>query len=220
MSTSRSFSQPGGTVVRRPPLNGSQPKSTPPPLPPRRRNVRSRFTGPVENSLYDAIRRNAGLSLFVRPICWTDMHAQLLGANFVELPPCDTPQPKSVAGSPPSRGHLRPSQTITTLSDALTEILIPATEHPILNANAIRTVLTTLWPQSLGKPQFLPELHLFFGDRVYRDVVRCQIMWTFGSDSPKSSYSSFKSISTRPAESFTPSGSESPGHSPAGLPMM
>ena len=183
-------------------------------------DTRSRVRKPKKNSLHDVLRRNAGASLFVRPICWTDFHAQVLGAKFIELPSCDTPQPIMVAGSPPSRGHLRPSPTITTLSDSLTEILLPVSEHPILNANAVRTVLATLWPEALAKPQFLPELHLFFGDKVYRDVVRCQIMWTYPMEDPKSSYSSFNTVSTRPANSFRDSPCGSPGSPQGGAPMM
>lgn len=109
------------------------------------------------------------------PSCWTDLHAQLLGARFRELTPCDTPLPRNVAGSPPSRSHLWPSHTITTLSDALSDILLPNAVNPILSSNAIKTILSTLWPAPFAESQFLPDLHLFFGDRVYWDAVRTQI---------------------------------------------
>ncbi|EWY80463.1 hypothetical protein FOYG_16442 [Fusarium oxysporum NRRL 32931] len=186
---------------------------------PRKRRPQ-RIYRPAKNSLYDIFQQHAGTSLFVRPICWTDLHAQLLGARWEELPPCDTPQPSAAPGTPPSRGHLSPSNTIISLSNALTQILLPDPLHPILSSNAVKSVLNTLWPTPFNKPQYLPELHLYFGGRVYRDAVRAQLMWNYPSEDAKSSYSSFKSVSTRPAESFNISTQSSPNYSPANLPMI
>ncbi|KAK7413628.1 hypothetical protein QQX98_007491 [Neonectria punicea] len=204
---------------------GSSPDSTPTttqaPVASPKQRPRHRIHRPAKDSLYDLFYQHAGTSLFVRPICWTDLHAQLLGARWEELPPCDTPKPVALPGSPPSKGHLRPSHTIMTLSDSLTQILLPDAMHPILCSNAVKTVLMTLWPQPFNKPQYLPELHLYFGGRVYRDAVRAQIMWNFPSDESKSSYSSFRSVSTRPADSFNaPSHPSTPSQSPASLPMV
>lgn len=206
--------------------NGASPDATPfasqvPDKPPVHRRKRRRINRPAKNSLFDLIHEHAGTSLFVRPICWTDLHTRLLGARFEEIPPCNTPQPVTLPGTPPSKGHLRPSQTITTLSDALTQILIPDALHPILCSGAVKTVLMTLWPESFSRPLFMPELHLFFGGRIYRDAVRAQIMWNFPSDEAKSSYSSFVTVSTRPADSFNHSTQScSPPQSSANLPMM
>lgn len=192
------------------------------PAPPRRR--RRRVHRPAVNSLYDLIHEHAGTSLFVRPICWTDTHAQVLGARFDELPPCDTPLPTSVAGSPPSHGHMKPSQAITTLSDALTEMLMPSALHPVRTSNAVRTVLSTLWPDTFSKSQFIPEFSLFFGGRVYRDAVRAQVLWNFPAQGSRDSLSSFKSVSTCPADSFNispvSSSTSGAGHNPANLPLM
>ncbi|KAJ4173075.1 hypothetical protein NW754_012082 [Fusarium falciforme] len=206
--------------------NGSSPDSTPctsqapvAAATPRKRRPH-RIYRPAKNSLYDILHQHSGTSLFVRPICWTDQHARLLGARWEELPPCDTPQPVVSPGTPPSRGHLSPSNTIITLSNALTQILLPDSMHPILSSNAVKTVLMTLWPEAFSKPHYLPELHLCFGGRVYRDAVRAQMMWNFPSEEYKSSYSSFKSVSTRPAESFNISTQSSPTHSSANLPMI
>ncbi|KAK3182406.1 hypothetical protein K4F52_006230 [Lecanicillium sp. MT-2017a] len=174
----------------------------------------------AKGSLLDIMRSNAGVSLFLRPICWTDTHSQLLGIKFKELPPCNAPLPVNEPGSPPSKGHLRPSHTITTLSETLTEILVPSVVHPVILSNAMKTILSTLWPNSFRRPQFVPELHLFFGDRVYRDAVRAQLMWNYPPDSAGSSQTSFKSISTRPAESQSLSISSSSSHNMTGLPMM
>ncbi|EMT64660.1 hypothetical protein FOXG_11104 [Fusarium oxysporum f. sp. lycopersici 4287] len=118
---------------------------------PRKRRPQ-RIYRPAKNSLYDIFQQHAGTSLFVRPICWTDLHAQLLGARWEELPPCDTPQPSAAPGTPPSRGHLSPSNTIISLSNALTQILLPDPLHPILSSNAVKSVLNTLWPTPFNKP--------------------------------------------------------------------
>ena len=162
------------------------------------------------------MNQHAGASLFVRPLFWTDQHCELLGVHFRELPACDTPVPTDVAGTPPSRGHMRPSQAITTLSDALTEILVPSSPLHTLSSNGVKTVLETLWPHAFPKARYLPDLHLYFGGRVYRDVVRAQVMWNF----PDNRELSFLSVTTRAADSFLESPASSPGHNPANLPMM
>lgn len=212
--------------------NDSCSESLPPPLPttqehsiaggcqsrpqPRRRQMRC----PARDSLYELMYRHAGISLFVRPICWTDLHTELLGVRFQELPRCDAPVPENIPGSPPSRGHMRPSKTITTISDALSDLLSPSSLHPVLSSTAVKTVLQTLWPDALGKSKLLPELHIYFGGRVYPDIVRAQMLWDFPSDTSKSSYSSFKSVSTRPADSFNTPTSSTSSQNVANLPML
>ncbi|UNI24772.1 hypothetical protein JDV02_010496 [Purpureocillium takamizusanense] len=193
-----------------PPMSVSKPR--------RRRAVR--IFRPAKDSIYDILHEHAGASLFVRPICWTDKHAELLGARFHKLPRCDSPSPLNTAESPPrpTKGHMEPSQTITSLSNSLTEILTPGSPYPVMTSSFIKTILSTLWPGAFGKPLFLPELHLFFGDRVYRDAVRTQVMWNYPLDPVKSSQSSFTTTSTRPADSYGPSPPAQ--HNPAGLPMM
>lgn len=145
------------------------------------------------------MRQHPGVSLFVRPILWTDFHAQILGVQFTETEPCKEPLPLNEPGSPPTKGHLRPSPTIMTLSDALSDILQSSVVHPVQVSTAVRTVLTTLWPHAFRKPKFMPEMHLYYGGKAYRDAVRAQLMWTY-PDSP-SSQTSFKSISTLAAGS-------------------
>ncbi|GKU21392.1 unnamed protein product [Fusarium langsethiae] len=197
----------------------SQAPEAPAVTPSRRRRLR-RIYRPAKNSLYDIFQQHAGTTLFVRPICWTDLHAQLLGARWEEQPPCDTPQSAAAPGTAPSRGHLSPSNTVIILSNALTQILLPDSMHPTLSSKAAKTVLMTLWPTAFSKPNYLPQLHLYFGGSVYRDAVRAQIMWNLPADETKSSYSSFRSVSTRPAESFNVSTQSSPNQSPADLPMI
>ncbi|RYC80229.1 hypothetical protein BFJ63_vAg16888 [Fusarium oxysporum f. sp. narcissi] len=190
-----------------------------PTVTPEKRSLQ-RIYRPAKNSLYDILQQYAGTSLFVRPISWTDLHSKLLGTTWDELPPCDTPQPSAAPGTPPSPGHLNPSTTIINLSKSLTRILLPDPLHPILCSQAVKKVLNTLWPTAFNSPQYLPELHLYFGGRVYRDAVRSQLMWNYPSEKAKSSHSSFKSVSTQPAESFNISTQSSPSYSPANLPMI
>lgn len=115
---------------------------------------------------------------------------------------------------------MRPSPTITTLSDALTEILAPGQFHTILSANAVRTVLQTLWPETFCKPRLMPEWDLHFGERVYRDAVRAPVMWNYPPEPARSLSSSFQTISTRPADSYDQLLESSATHDPSGLPML
>lgn len=201
------------------PPTTQQPKfdSSPPPrrtLPSRRAARRRR---PQKGSLRYVLRQNSGTSLFVRPIGWTDLHASLLGVRFCELPACDTPRPCNLPGSPPTQGHMRPSPTITKLSDALTEILVLSSGLPKSTSTAVRTVLTTLWPTVFAKWQLFPDLNIYFGDKVYHDVVRVQALWNFPSH--PSALSSQSSVATIPARPVS-SSSSPPVHCTANLPML
>ncbi|EQL01972.1 hypothetical protein OCS_02327 [Ophiocordyceps sinensis CO18] len=192
------------------------------PPPPRRRHgpSRARIVHPTKDSLYDIMHQHCGTSLFLRPPCWTDQHATLLGARFFELPPCDSPVPINVPGSLPSRGHLRPSPAVKTLSEALTQILLPTPSPSARSAHPIPTIMSTLWPASFStEPQACPELHMFFGHRVYRDAVRTQFMWSYPASGPRSIRRSLNSTSARPADSHG-GPSTSAGHSLANKPMM
>ncbi|KAH6980470.1 hypothetical protein EDB80DRAFT_825864 [Ilyonectria destructans] len=174
---------------------------------------------PTKKSLYYLFYEYVGISLFVRPIRWTDLHTELLSTQWEELPPCDSPIPAIGPNPTPSEGHLRLSDTITTLSDCLTAILeSDATDSTC--SDAVKEVLVTLWPQPFSTP-YLPELHLYFGGRVYREAVRVQIMWNFLPEETESSYSSFRSVSTQPADSFNaPTQPSASMHDPHQLPMM
>lgn len=197
-----------------PPTPDPEPSATP-----RKKRIRPIHQA-ARNSIYDLMYQQAGTSLFVRPLFWTDQHCHLLGVRFQELPPCDTPVPEEAAGTPPSRGHMRPSRAITTLSDALTEILLSSSQSHTLTSSAVRLVLGTLWPDAFSRVRLSSALCMFFGGRVYRDVVRVEVMWNFSSHVMES-YESFHSVSTRPAESFgLTSVSSSPVHNPINLPMV
>jgi hypothetical protein len=151
------------------------------------------------------LKEHAGTSLFVRPICWTDLHARLLGARFVELPPSSTPVP--ARSRTPPRCHVSPSPAAATLSKELTILVSPTHQQPFFHVNSIRTVMATLYPDTLSRPAALPELNLYFGGRVYRDAVRVQLLW---SRPREASLLSFDSATTRIADSFYSPESESP----------
>ncbi|KAK2593512.1 hypothetical protein QQS21_008778 [Conoideocrella luteorostrata] len=91
-----------------------------------------------------------------------------------------------MAALSPLKGHLAPpraiTRAITTLSDSPTEILNPDVVHRIPGDNPVKTVLSTLWPVAFSRSYLMPKLHLFFGDRVYRDGVTAQVMSTYSED--------------------------------------
>jgi hypothetical protein len=178
-----------------------------------RKRFKRRIHRPEPNSLYDILQEYAGVPLFLRPICWTDLHTELLGARFIELPPCTTPVPQSpTSHSPftPSGCHLRPSPTATTLSRELTALLSTNPPLPFFNVYSIKTILSTLFPEKLLRPKTLPELHLYFGRRVYRNAVKLQLLWNHPSADEGTPISFASSTTTRPAESFSNLISSSP----------
>ena len=107
------------------------------------------------------------------------MHAHVLGITYVELPLCDSPKPDPVPGSAPSNGHMRPSPTIMTLNELLTDILEP-TPHRNIHG-AIETILSTLWPRSFTNTQHEPKLDIYFDDVPYRGAVGAQLLWNYPS---------------------------------------
>ncbi|KAH6608176.1 hypothetical protein Trco_004489 [Trichoderma cornu-damae] len=225
MATSSSPSPPASSGLKEDdervttPPTTQRPKESPSPSQPARRAAWMRR--PEKGSLWAILRENAGKSLFVRPIGWTDTHTGLLGVRFWELPATNTPRPFHLPGSIPSLGHLRPTLTITRLSVALTEILSPASASPRSSSTAVKAVLMTLWPAVFANPLLFPDLNIYFGDKAYHDVVRAQAMWNFPpSPSPQSSQSSIATISTRPAESYGSSSADSTAHCTANLPML
>lgn len=191
-----------------------------------RRRPKIRPRQPARGSVYDLLCRNAGTSLFLRPLFWTDAHTRILGVRFRELPRCNLPVPADVEGSPPSRGQMRPSAAAIQLSQALSELVLASS--PLHGSMAVKTVLATLWPDAFPKGRALPDMHLFFGGRVYREAVRTQVVWDSpaagGGASASTSRDSFMTASTDLAESFvdaTPADSTPPNIPyPASVPIM
>ncbi|KAG5984578.1 hypothetical protein E4U55_004129 [Claviceps digitariae] len=175
----------------------------------------------VKKSLIEILRQHAGTSLFVLPMQWTDLHSQLLGARFIELPPCNTPLPESTPGLQPSQGHLHPSITIETLSSALTNLLNPETSCQFQVDDFASTVLQILWPSAFQSEGDSIQ-HLFYGDRAYRDAIRAGILWNRPEESALSIQSSFSTVSTLLETDLNNNAlaSTPPPHDPSGLPMI
>lgn len=160
-----------------------------------RRLCRRRITQPEPGSLYDILHDHAGTSLFVVPICWTDRHSNLLGARFVKRAAVVKPVPDLVPGV-----WLEPSKMAQTLTSELhTLVREDATPARAFCKNrAMKHILSTLFPATLGRPKTGAELNLYFGHRVFRKVVRIPCIWK----SPNSLDTSFDSCPTLPSSSF------------------
>ncbi|KAG6062204.1 hypothetical protein E4U32_002625 [Claviceps aff. humidiphila group G2b] len=167
----------------------------------------------ARNSLNGILRQHAGESLYVRPMRWTDQHSKLLGARFVELPPCNTPRPR-VDLSRPSYdsplANLKPSEVAMTLCEALYALLEPTEMKSYSTCGAVDMVLSTLWPEALSRSQFDSSQHVFYGDKVYKDALYPQVLWNYPGVLPPHTESCAGSNSSMPT---------SP-HDPAHHPMM
>lgn len=141
------------------------------------------------------MHEHAGTSLYVVPICWTDLHSRLLGVRFTERPVIDKPVPDIVAGK-----SLKPSKVAQTLTSELQTLVRedPAPMRAFWKNRAIKHVMSTLFPTTLSRTKTGAELNLFFGTRICRKVVRVPCVWK----SPSSAGVSFDSCSTIPATSF------------------
>ncbi|AEO68536.1 uncharacterized protein THITE_2118078 [Thermothielavioides terrestris NRRL 8126] len=90
------------------------------------------------------------------------------------------------------------AQTLTAeLHTLLREDATPA--RAFCKSRAIKHVLTTLFPATLCRPKTGAELHLYFGHRIFRKVVRIPCIWK----SPGSVDTSFDSCPTLPSTSFS-----------------
>ena len=160
-----------------------------------RRICRRRITRPDPGSLYDIMHDNAGTSLYVVPICWTDLHSRLLGAHFTERAVVKTPVPELVPGR-----WLEPSGMARTLTAELHALIREDTTpaRAFCKNRAIKHVMSTLFPTTLSRPKTGAELNLYFGHRVFRKVVRIPCLWK----RPSSTETSFDSCPTLPSTSF------------------
>ncbi|KAI1071373.1 hypothetical protein LB507_011694 [Fusarium sp. FIESC RH6] len=155
-----------------------------------------------KHSLYYTLLENSGEALFVRPARWTDLHAQLLGARWEELPPCDTPKPVVKADTSSSRGPRKCPETAATLISQLETILEPKTK-PYLQSYTVKKVFKTLWPTAFTKLHNSQNLDLYFGCCVYLNAVEIQLMWSIhGDEEMSSSCSSSRTASPQPAGSL------------------
>lgn len=149
----------------------------------------NRITCPKIGSLYDIMHDNSGESLFVPPICWTDKHAQLLDARFVERDVIRKPVPDFNCMS--SKYPPRPTKLATVINKELTTILSPKTVP--FCSESIKSVMRTFFPATLCKAKSDQELNLRCGSRIVKRAVRVGVLWKH----PDSTGSSFDSASTK-----------------------
>ncbi|KAL7623732.1 hypothetical protein AAE478_005285 [Parahypoxylon ruwenzoriense] len=139
----------------------------------KRKPLRRKIKSPQIGSLYDILHDHAGLSLHMLPICWTDLHAQLLGCRFVQLPAQTWPTP-----SPASSDHtIRPSRTpeaVVNISRNLDRLVDDAASVYTKN-ESIKSILKTLFPGRFY--QTSSEIPMRCADRCYTKAVRCQVVW-------------------------------------------
>ncbi|KAI0137136.1 hypothetical protein BJ170DRAFT_45093 [Xylariales sp. AK1849] len=141
----------------------------------RSRRPHPRCTVPEKGSLWDIMHDHQGKSLFVLPICWTDLHTQLLGCRFTQLPPQSTPTP---ATSPSSRRSARASSTVVGIGRDLNMLLSRETpRNQLIKTRALRSIISTLFPSHLGKPKTSAELDLRFGKRLFQKATRVHVLW-------------------------------------------
>lgn len=160
----------------------------------RRRRV-PRITAPEPGSLYDIMHEHAGTWLYVLPICWVDLHTQLLGIRFEQLPVIDKPVPGM------DRGHwLEPSKLGRSLTTELHTLIRNETSpaRTFRKGRALKYIMATLFPNTLSRPKTTTELDLYFGQRVFRKAIRIPCLWK----TPCDFASSFDSCPTLPNTSF------------------
>ncbi|KAK3388661.1 hypothetical protein B0T20DRAFT_457251 [Sordaria brevicollis] len=159
---------------------------------PRKRKVPVVYR-PDEGSIYDIMHDNQGKSLYVLPVCWTDLHASLLGASFTEGAPIVTPVPEPIPGR-----WLDPSPLARQLTDQLhTLVRSEASMTRIFCKNmAMKNAMAIFFPDRLANPKMNAELDIYFGHRVFRKAVRIPCLWK----TPNAS--SFATIPTLPNNSF------------------
>ncbi|KAM0330833.1 hypothetical protein ACHAQA_003788 [Verticillium albo-atrum] len=181
------------------------PPSTATPTPPspdavdapvvKRRFTPRRIYRPAANSLYDLMWDEAGATLFMKPIFWTDLHSRLLDIRFVELPSCQ---------NLPMQDYYEASPRAESLCRQLTQL-----QHPELNGpyetDHICEAIQTLYPSSRltsAPPRGMIDLNMYFSGLLYPSACRVQLMWECPPPVQDALCESFQTISTRPAESL------------------
>ncbi|KAI0143278.1 hypothetical protein BJ166DRAFT_87802 [Pestalotiopsis sp. NC0098] len=132
-------------------------------------------TVPEPGSLWDVMHDHQGTSLFVLPLCWTDMHTQLLGCRFVKQPPQLTPVPPT--HSSPRRSP-QTSETLVEIGRELDILMARDTPRNVMSkSRALKSIMSTFYPNHLAKPKSNAELGIRFGSRLYQKSARAQIAW-------------------------------------------
>ncbi|KAI1323497.1 hypothetical protein F5Y16DRAFT_383720 [Xylariaceae sp. FL0255] len=147
---------------------------------PKRKRNRQRHIVPENGSLYDILHDHAGVSLFVLPICWTDLHARLLSCRFTQLSPCKNPTPRSPPSS--ARRARKTPLTVISLGRNIDILLSSDGLHANITKNrAMSDMLSTFYPERFSRPHHSADLDLRFGRSYFPQAVRCQLLWNHGN---------------------------------------
>ncbi|KAH8677289.1 hypothetical protein BX600DRAFT_121529 [Xylariales sp. PMI_506] len=170
------------------------------------RRRRQLCTVPQRGSLWDIMHDHQGISLFVLPICWTDLHTRLLGCRFTSL----SPQPTQYLTPP----HTYSSTLYGLERDISTIVSLETPRNILTKTRALRSIMSTLFPTHLSKPKSGAELDLRFGKRLYPKAARVQVLWkhpdaTMSFDSA-TTWTSSRSTSQLMASMHVNTGSDAP----------
>ena len=166
--------------------------------------LRRKHIAPDVGSLYDLLHDHAHISLYLQPICWTDLHTQVLGCRFVQLPPQKTPTP-SQSGSP--RRHTPP--TVKKIMGNLSTLMSTERDLSVVTqTRALKHILSALFPAHLSKAKTCADFGLRFGNRCYLRQVRCQAVWKH-PDSTSISFDSATTCSNLSSQPLTPTSAHS-----------
>ncbi|KAI1175702.1 hypothetical protein F4777DRAFT_548955 [Nemania sp. FL0916] len=141
-------------------------------------------------SLCDIIHENAGESLLVRPLFWTDRHTELLNCRFAEVPHTahdplsPSSLPSSQLSSPPSSPAPQRSlqwalQLFPSLPSAIRVIMSKDYSKPKKGRyRAMATLIGELYPNTLQTPPLNPAtLDFSYGETSWKGAVSCPMMW-------------------------------------------
>ncbi|KAI1139976.1 hypothetical protein F5Y05DRAFT_380666 [Hypoxylon sp. FL0543] len=169
-----------------------------------RKSKCNKIISPEVGSVYDILHDYATVSLYVPPLCWTDLHTQVLGCRFVPQPPQNTPTPPLLPSSPPqvpsqpqSPGMVSQavvSETVVAISRSLDAIMDPITTRST-RSRRIRSLLSMLFPGQLA--EMTPELTIRCGVDCYVGGARCHGLWK-----KRAAPQSFNSVTTLSSSSL------------------
>ncbi|KAI1257903.1 hypothetical protein MGN70_000948 [Eutypa lata] len=195
----------------KPPLTPTTPTSPTMELKRTRTRPRRKHIVPEVGSLFDLLHDHATTSLFLLPICWTDLHIQLLGCRFTQLPAQKTPTP-SQTKSP--RRSKRTPPTVVNIARDLNTLLAPDLTGPIGPYTlALKNILFALFPTHLFIAKTCADFNIRFGSRCYLRAVRCQVIWKH-PDSDTRSFDSATTCSNRSGSQFVGSMNRTPVNDP------
>lgn len=174
-------------------------------------------------SINHRLQSSAETSLFTRPVCWTDLHASLLNIVFREVV-ADRDPPLGRNTKFTKATHAMPGAWDETKTDADS---IWRDAARVADENTVHKALLAMYGTPFMDKIKSPDMNIWFGHKVYRDVIRVPAMWHLPDVTAASPDASFSSGTTNPNTSFMVSTSipsspapTIPDTAPPPLPMM